>query len=110
LDIEVRIGDIGKTRADTILLGIFDNVKKISGDLGGTDKSLNGEITKLIKQGEIKGKLSEVTIIHSLGNNPAGRVAIIGLGKSEELTPDKIRIAIAMPAAHCEKKALNKLT
>ena len=104
MDIEVRIGDIGKTRADTILLGIFDNVKKVSGDLGGIDKSLNGEITKLIKQGEIKGKLCEVTVIHSLGNNPAGRVAIIGLGKSEELTPDKIRIAIADACRALRKK------
>ena len=33
MDIKVRIGDISKTRADTILLGIFDGVKKLSGDL-----------------------------------------------------------------------------
>jgi len=109
LDIEVGIGDIGKTRADTILLGIFDNVKKTSGDLGGIDKSLKGEITKLIKQGEIKGKLSEITVIHSLGNNPAGRVAIIGLGKSEELTPDKIRIAIADACRALRKKGAKQI-
>ena len=109
LDIEVRIGDISKTRADNILFGIFDGVKKLSDNLVKIDKSLNGEITKLIKEGEIKGKLSEVTVIHSLGKNPAGRVAIIGLGKTEELTPDKIRLAIADACRALRKKGAKQI-
>jgi leucyl aminopeptidase len=104
LDIKVRIGDITKTRADTILLGIFDGVKKLSGDLVSVDKALDGEIIKLIKQGEIKGKLSEVAVIYSLGNIPTGRVAIVGLGKDKELTQDKIRIAIADACRVLQKK------
>ena len=104
MDIKVRIGDISNTRADTILLGIFEDSKKLSGDLADIDKSLDGEVIKLIKQGEIKGKLSEVTIIHSLGKLPAGRVAILGLGKSKELTPDKIRIALADACRTLRKK------
>ena len=104
MDIKVRIGDISKTRADTILLGIFEDGKKLSGDLAGVDKSLDGEVVKLIKQGEIKGKLSEVTIIHSLGKLPAGRVAVLGLGKSKELTQDKIRIAAADACRALRKK------
>jgi hypothetical protein len=40
LDIEVRIEDVSKTRTDTILLGIFDGVKKLSGNLVKIDKSL----------------------------------------------------------------------
>ena len=95
MDIKVKIGDISKTRTDTILLGIFEDVKKLSGDLADMDKSLDGEVAKLIKQGEIKGKFGEITVVHSLGKLPAGRVAILGLGKSKELTPDKIRIALA---------------
>jgi leucyl aminopeptidase len=95
MDIKVRIGDICKTRADVILLSICEDMKKLSGDLVSVDKALDSEVTKLIKQGEIKGKLSEVTIIHSLGKIPAGCAVIIGLGKSKELTQDKIRIAIA---------------
>ena len=104
MDIKVRIGNIGKTRADTILLGIFEDIKKLSGDLAGMDKLLDGEVARLIKQGEIKGKLSEVTVIHSLGKLPASRMAILGLGKSKELTPDKIRIALADACRALRKK------
>ena len=95
MDIKVRIGDISKTKADTILYGIFEGMKKLSDDLALVDKSLNSELLKLINRGEIKGKLGEVTVIHSLGKLPAGQVAVLGLGKSKELTQDKIRIAIA---------------
>ena len=109
MDIDVRIGDINKTRADTILLGIFDSVEKLTGELDTIDKSLNGEVKKLIKQGEIKGKLSEVTIIHNLDKNPPGRVAIIGLGKIGELTPDKIRIAIADACRTLRKKGAKQI-
>ena len=104
MDIKVKIGDISKTRADTILLGIFKDGKKLSGDLADVDKSLDGEVAKLIKQGEIKGKLGEITIVHSLGKLPAGRAAVLGLGKSKELTPDKIRIAIADACRTLRKK------
>ena len=104
MDIKVKIGDISKTRADTILLGIFKDGKKLSGDLVDVDKLLDGEVTKLIKQGEIKGKLGEITVVHSLGKLPAGRVAILGLGKNKELTPDKIRIALADACRTLRKK------
>jgi len=104
LETKVRIGDISKTRADTILLGIFEGVKKLSGDLDKIDNALDGEVAKLIKQGEITGKLSETAIIHSLGKMPAGRVAIVGLGKSKELTPDTIRIAISDACRILKKK------
>ena len=104
MDIKVRIGDIGKTRADTILLGIFEDIKKLSGDLAGVNQLLDGEVARLIKQGEIKGKLSEVTVIHSLGKLPVGSVAILGLGKSKELTPDKIRITLADACRALRKK------
>ena len=109
MEITVKIGDTGKTRADTILLGIFEDEKKTAGDLAEIDKSLNGEITKLRKQGEIKGKQSEVTVIHSLGKIPAGRIAVIGLGKKEELTEDKIRIVTADACRALRKKGAKQI-
>jgi leucyl aminopeptidase len=109
MDIKVRIGDITKTRADTILLGIFEDEKKLSGDLTDADQALDGEIAKLLKQGEIKGKLSEITIIHSLGKLPAGRVAVLGLGKSKDLTQDKIRIVTADACRGLRKKGAKHL-
>jgi leucyl aminopeptidase len=95
VDIKVKVGELSKTRTDAILFSIFEGVRKLQGDLADVDKILGGEIAKLIKQGEIKGKLSEITLIHSLGKVPVSRVTIVGLGKNKGLTQDKIRIAVS---------------
>ena len=109
MEINVKIGELGKIKADAILLGIFEGVKRLQGDLADADKMLGGEISKLIQQGETKGKLSEVTVIHSLNKLPADKVAIVGLGKTQELTPDKIRIAIAETFNNLRKKGVRSI-
>ena len=88
MDIKVRIGDISKTGADAVLLGVFDGLKKLTDDTAAVDKALDGEITKLIKQGEIKGKAGEISVIHTMDKIPAGKVVILGLGKDKDITAD----------------------
>jgi leucyl aminopeptidase len=95
LDIKVRVGNIRRARADAILLGVFEGVRRPRGDLSVLNKALDGAVSQLISVGEIKGKLSEVTVIHTIGKISADRVAVVGLGKRKELTPDRIRIAVA---------------
>jgi leucyl aminopeptidase len=75
LDIKLKIGDINKTGADAVLFGVFDGVKKPADELALADQMLDGEITKLITQGEIKGKAGEISIIHTMGKVPAGKKA-----------------------------------
>ena len=94
MEIEVIAGNITKIEADAIIMNFFEGTERPDGDLAGADKALDGAISRLIGQGEIKGKLNEVTIIHSLGRLPAARVAVLGLGKKEELSQDKVRMAV----------------
>jgi len=92
MDIRFIAGDITKTEAGAIMLGLFEGIKHPVGELAVVDKALAGAISQLISQGEIKGKLREVTIIHSLGRLPGNRVVVIGLGKKEELSLDRVRM------------------
>lgn len=109
MDIKLSSSDINKSAADAVLFAIFEGDKKLSADLASIDKALGGEITKLFKQGEIKGKAGEISIIHTLSKVPAGKAVIIGLGKGEDLTPDKIRIAIADACRALRKKGVKHL-
>jgi leucyl aminopeptidase len=93
MEIKVIAGDITKTEAGAIILGIFEGVKRPDGDLAAVDKALDGAVSQLISQGEIKGKAREVSVIHSLGRLPAARVAVAGLGKKEDLSLDGVRMA-----------------
>ena len=88
------VGDIAKIKADAILLNFFEATEHLDSVLADMDKALAGAISQLVSQGEVKGKLNEITVIHSLGKLPASRVVIVGLGKKEELSQDKVRGAV----------------
>jgi len=91
LEIKVVSDDITGIQVDAIVVNLFEEVKHPGGATGAVDKALSGAITKLIEQGEIKGKLNEVSIIHSLDKIPARIIAVAGLGKQSEFTLNKIR-------------------
>jgi len=91
LEFEVRSGDVCSIECDAIVVNLFEGVDKPGGATGTVDTALGGTITGLIGAGEIKGKLNEIHIIHSLGKIPARIVAVAGLGKKEDFDLDKVR-------------------
>ncbi|MBI4180688.1 MAG: leucyl aminopeptidase [Chloroflexi bacterium] len=95
MEIKVTTGDITKIETGAIIVDFFEGMEHPAGDTAILDEALGGAISQLVSQGEIKGKLSEITVIHSLGRLPAGRVVVVGLGKQAELTQDKIRGVVA---------------
>jgi len=110
MEIKATIGDVTKIKADAIIVNFFEEMPHPDGDLVAIDKTLDGTISQLISQGEIKGKLSEITIVHSLGKLPAARVVVVGLGKKEELTQDKIRGAVAETCRLLRQRGIDSVT
>lgn len=95
MNVKIASGDITSFEADAIIISCFEGMEHPEGVAAKIDDVLDGAVSRLINQREIKGKQNEITIIHSLGRLPAGRVVIIGLGKREEISQDKVRGAIA---------------
>ena len=91
MEIKVQAADISQHPARAIVVNLFEGVKRPGGATGAVDKALGGAISQLIKEGEIKGKLSELTLIHTLGRLPSPRVLVAGLGKQQEFRLDKVR-------------------
>ncbi len=109
MEIKVIVGDIAKTEADAIIVNFFEETERLDGDIATVDKALAGAISQLISQGEIKGKLNEITIIHSLGKLPAPRVVVTGLGKKQELSQDKVRGAVAETCRLLRQKGVESI-
>lgn len=59
------------------------------------DRALGGALKELAEQGEIKGKLEQRTIVHTLGKIKPARVLVAGLGKKGEVTTEKVRNVVA---------------
>ncbi len=91
MQIKVEVGDIGQHPARAIVVNLFEGVKKPGGATGAVDKALGGAISQLIKEGEIKGKFNELTLIHTLDRLTSPRVLVVGLGKQDAFKLDKAR-------------------
>ncbi|MFC1870281.1 leucyl aminopeptidase [Chloroflexota bacterium] len=109
MEIKVIAGDIAGIEADAIVVNFFEEKKDLDGDIAKIDKALDGAISQLISQDEIKGKPDEITVIHSLGKLPAARVVIVGLGKEQELTRDKVRGAVAKTCRLLRQKGVKNM-
>ena len=109
MEIKAATGDITKFKAGAIMVNHFEGVKSPEGDAAAADKALGGAISNLIKQGDIKGKLNEINVLHSLGKLPAGRIVVVGLGKKKELTVNKVRGALAEACRYLRGKGVTDI-
>jgi leucyl aminopeptidase len=109
MEIKAVAGEIAKIETGAIIVNCFEDDKQLEGDAAAVDAALNGAISQLVKQGDIKGKLNEITLLHSPGRLPTGRVAITGLGKKAELTLDKVRGAVGETCRHLRQKGVDRI-
>ena len=91
MEVKVISGDIAKIKVGAAIVNLFEGIERPGGATGAVDQALGGAITKLIAEGEIKGKLNELTLIHTFGKLEPERIIVVGLGKREKFTLDSIR-------------------
>jgi leucyl aminopeptidase len=91
VEIKVEAGDIAQHPAKAIIVNLFEGVTSPGGATGAVDRALDGGISSLIADGEIKGKTGEVTVVHTLGKVPSPRVLVAGLGKQDRFGVKDIR-------------------
>lgn len=102
MDIRVAFGDPVRFRGDALVLGVVEP-PRAAGRTGrrpglvldrtvtAVDAALGGVLGRLIASREIRGNWGEQTLLHGLGKLPADRVLLLGLGKAEDLTLDRLR-------------------
>ena len=91
MDIKAVSGDITQADAGAIVVNLFEGVQTPGGATGAADRAMDGAISKLIADGEIKGKKGEITVIHTLGKIPPARVVVAGLGKADRFNAEVVR-------------------
>ena len=77
-----------------LIIGLFDRPEKFAGPLKIVDESFDGQLTDLVKAGDVSAKLKRISKLHSLGKMGAKRIWFVGLGKEKELTFDQLRNAL----------------
>lgn len=89
---------------DAIAIGLFEENVDLDGDLATLDTNLAGIIKELIEESEFKGKSGNNAFTRITGNNQLRKLLLIGLGKSSELTLNKLRQSAAQIARFAKKQ------
>ncbi|WP_243290449.1 leucyl aminopeptidase [Bacillus sp. FJAT-47783] len=71
-------------KMDTVVMGLFHHAQGLSGTIKELNDQLNGELSALIKSGDISTKLLKMTTIFTFGKLPMKRLIIVGLGKQSD--------------------------
>ncbi|MDQ0881718.1 leucyl aminopeptidase [Peribacillus sp. V2I11] len=79
---------------ECLILGVFDRPVKFTGIGKQADERLDGQLTELVKAGEISSKKKSVVKIHTLGKLSIKRLIFVGLGKEKELSFETLREAL----------------
>lgn len=97
MQIKVFSGDPLEFATQALVVGCFEDI----GDdklVGRLDKSLHGALASLRNRKEFTGKHNKVIELKTLGNVPAERVVLVGLGKRKEFTHERLRQAAGAAA------------
>ena len=93
MKISVKSGAAEKESTDVIVISLFENTKKIPSELSSLDKASGGFISNLLQNKDFTGKLNETVMIPTYKKAIPKRILLVGLGKTTELSSDKVRQA-----------------
>lgn len=76
---------------DILAVGILETETELTGDLAKLDAKLAGVLKEVIEEEAFKGKSGTTAIARVGGNTSIKKIALVGLGKSENLSLDSWR-------------------
>ncbi len=95
MQIKAATGKLNRFKTEALLVSHYEGNTDLTAEAAVLDGALDGAITQLVKDGDIKGKSGEATVVYTLGRIPAERVVVVGLGKHRNVTADKAGDAFA---------------
>jgi leucyl aminopeptidase len=118
MKVEVRKGRIDRIKDQAIILSHFEGQKRLSGLAQATDDRLSGMISRLSRNKDFLGRLSETAILYPQGRFPTPRIILVGLGKREELDSrgqagiylDRLRQAFASACRRAKELRIKSLS
>ncbi len=106
--ITVTTGDVTSTETPALVVNLFAGVTEPGGATGAVDRALDGIISQLINEGEIKGKAGDIALIHTLGKIAPARVIVAGLGPADKFDAQVVRQVAADVARYLRQKGIKK--
>ncbi|MEW9501993.1 leucyl aminopeptidase [Jeotgalibacillus marinus] len=95
---------------DCLVVGLWNKPSKFEGLLGDLNGQFDGELTSLVKEGDLSSKVKTVTKIPSLGRSKAKRIIFVGLGREKDLTFDALRESFGVAGKLIKKSRFKNIS
>ncbi len=106
MKIDIGIGDIARWEDEVVVVNLFEGVGHPGGATGAVDTAIGHQITAMIATGDITGAFKEIVVFPSFDRIPGNRVMVVGLGKREAFTLDRVREVSATAALKVREMGL----
>ena len=94
MNVNVTVGDFKSAAVDALVIGVFEGEESArSGIVQMADEALDGALRRLIDLGDFEGKHKQTAILYTNDAITAPRLAVVGMGKSDEFDAEKAREA-----------------
>ncbi len=103
MDITVTNTSIIQAPCDTLIINLYKDIKEANKIIMMLDQALSGYLGTIISAQPNCSDFGETTIIYTLGAINAKHVILLGMGKKEDLTNNKIR-SLSATALRAAKK------
>jgi leucyl aminopeptidase len=93
----VQHGDITQVRSELVVVDAYEGVQELGGVSRRVDEATGGALGRILAAGDFKGKLKEAVLVHP-AQGSAKRVLLVGMGKLDKLSADRVRRVAAVVA------------
>jgi len=107
VNVTVGSDDVMGYNGPALVVAVPGGEAPLDGAAARADGALDGLLSRLRAEGEVKGKVGETTVLHTMGRLPAARVILVGIGDPATLSVSDLRRAAANAARAARKAGLS---
>ena len=91
-----------------LVLPLFERESKLTGIEAEVDKNLGGTIGRVLEQGDFRGRKDDVLVLYARdGGSGPQRVLLVGAGKREDYTAERLRRCIGTAVRSAERMGIS---
>ena len=92
MEFSIKSGAPEKQRSACVVVGVFES-RKLSASAESVDRAANGQLSDILRRGDMEGKLGATLLLHGISNLLCDRVLLVGLGREREFRDKEYREA-----------------
>jgi len=107
--IKVECRKLTRYEGDLLVLGMYQQTKRLPERYASLDKATGGAISGLLKLGDFGGKVNETAVLYVSGKVACKRIMLVGLGLEKKLNIKTLRQAAGAAVRLADKLGTGRL-